>query len=68
MDKYLENKVNPLPIIEYNQSNPEIERVFHINLAYSKLKEPIIGKSKQPVKGNVLCVGNAHSGKSFFLN
>ena len=68
MDKYLENKINPLPIIEYNQTKAEIERVFNINLAYSKLKDPIIGKSEQPVKGNVLCVGDAHSGKSFFLN
>ena len=44
MDKYLENKVNPLPIIEYKEK-VEIERVFHLNLAYSKLREPIIGTS-----------------------
>ena len=46
VDKYLENQINPLPLIEYDQTTTEIKRTFHLDLAYRKLKAPVSGEQK----------------------
>ena len=39
LDKYLENPINPLMFVEYNQTTAELERTINCNLAYHKLRD-----------------------------
>ena len=68
MSKYLENQINPLPLIQYDQRSTDNKRTFHLKDAYDKLRSPYGGFDSTSPKGNLICVGNSRAGKSYFLN
>ena len=68
MDKYLENPVNPLMLIEYDQRDDRLlKRTIYVKEAYNKLKENSFALDSQ-LKGNLLCIGDPNIGKSYLLN
>ena len=68
MDKYLENPVNPLMLIEYDQRDDRLlKRTVYVKEAYNKLKENSFALDSQ-LKGNLLCIGDPNIGKSYLLN
>ena len=67
MDKYLENPMNPLMLIEYDQRDGSQMRNIYVKEAYNKLKDNSFAVDSQ-LKGNLLCIGNPNIGKSYLLN
>ena len=67
LDKYLENPINPLMFVEYNQTTAELDRTINCNLAYHKLRDDYFQEGST-ARGNLLCVGNSNIGKSTLLN
>lgn len=67
MDKYLENPVNPLMLIEYDQKDESQMRTIYVKEAYNKLKDNSFAVDSQ-LKGNLLCIGTPNIGKSYLLN
>ena len=67
MDKYLENPVNPLMLIEYDQRDGSELRAVYVKEAYNKLKDNSFAVDSQ-LKGNLLCIGDPNIGKSYLLN
>ena len=68
LDKYLENPMNPMMFIEYDQSVETPERTINCEQAYHKLREDYFEGDGSQVKGNLLCIGNPNIGKSTLLN
>ena len=67
LDKYLENPVNPLMFVEYDQTVDYPVRRNNCDLAYHKLRDDYFSKGSI-AKGNLLCIGNSNIGKSTLLN
>ena len=67
LEKYLENPINPLMFVEYNQEKVSFDRTIHCNRAYHKLRDNYFDKGVA-AKGNLLCIGNSNIGKSTLLN
>ena len=65
MDKYLENPVNPLMLIEYEHGTDM--RHIYVKEAYNKLRDNSFSVDPQ-LKGNLLCIGEPNIGKSYLLN
>ena len=69
MTKYLENPINPMMFITYNQGvpglydleadDPRIERTCHMDIAYTKFKKT------QP---SLFCFGSPQAQKSVMIN
>ena len=67
LEKYLENPINPLLFVEYNQEKVSFERTIHCDKAYHKLRDNYL-ETGIAAKGNLLCIGNSNIGKSSLLN
>ena len=65
MDKYLENPVNPLMLIEYDVRNER--KIIYCDQAYNKLRDNSFALDSN-LKGNLLCIGDPNIGKSTLLN
>lgn len=71
MAKYLENPINAVMFMQYDQLHngfeklekpvPQIERKFNISHLYNKLKS-------ETAANNLLCIGSPSAGKSTSLN
>ena len=69
MTKYLENPINPMMFISYNQNvprlhslettDPSIERTCHMDIAYSKFKK---------TEPSLFCFGSPQARKSGMIN
>ena len=72
--QYLQNDVNPLKLIQYDQNSPQYDAKLTLNCSWTYAKFKYIvsnvgdSKHKEVPFANLLCIGSPGAGKSYLLN